>query len=465
MLSVLPILALSVLAGQACAGTAGDGPPGEPPPTIRLSSARGETNPSLHLEIPDGLRRRFAAAVDSVDAVLARGGGGGDTVPVRAGLDDGAGGLPDEVAVALARPEAFWIELTEDSVSVVAADSLGVLHGLTRLADLVRSSDGGLPTGRILDWPGHRVRAAHFVARNVELGEARRIVDIARRARFNTLVVQLADGVDFPSMGEIPRRDAWPLEEFRAFLAYARQNGLRLVPELKLLTHQEKLFRGHYPDLMYNEYTYDPRQEDTYDRVFAIVDEVLEVTGSDVLHIGHDEVEGVGPGEQKVARVDALPADLFRKDVLRLHGYLSVRGVDTWMWGDMLVRPAEFPVMLARHLHGDRSYAALRGTLPADIVITDWHYADRQAEFPSAAAFVRAGHDVLGATWKHEFATEAFSRYVKGLGPKGRGMIATTWWHVQKDDWDVVEELLRMSGRHFWRPEGGATPDGEARGR
>lgn len=449
--ALLPALSVGALA--ACAGTSGDGSSDRASPTVRLSAATGEAAVAMRLELPDGLESRFGAAADSVVAVLERDGAGSDAVPVRARLDDGVESLPAEVTAALARPEAFWIELSEDGVSVVGADSLGVLHGLTRLTELVRSRDRALPTGRIVDWPALPTRAAHFVARNVEIDEARRIVDIARRSHLNTLVVQLADGVDFPSMGRIPRPDAWSMEEFRDLLAYARENGLRFVPELKLLTHQEKLFRGRYPELMYNEYTYDPREEATYERVFAIVDEVLEVTGADALHIGHDEVEGVGPGEQKVAREDALPPELFRSDVLRIHGHLSERGVETWMWGDMLVSAAEFPGMLARHLHADEGYAALRGTLPSDIVITDWHYADRQDEFPSAAAFVRAGHDVLGATWKHDFATQAFSRYLKDLGPKARGMIATTWWHVQRDDWTVVEEILNTSGVFFWDPD------------
>jgi len=27
-----------------------------------------------------------------------------------------------------------------------------------------------------------------------------------------------------------------------------------------------------------------------------------------------------------------LPADLFLQDVLKLHGYLKQRGIETWMW-------------------------------------------------------------------------------------------------------------------------------------
>lgn len=459
------LLAACVMAATACVGTQGGEASGSTAQVARLSVSETPTVPSLRLHIPDGLRKRFAAPVDSVRTLL-EDAGEGASVPVRVRLDDGSEGLPAEVRTALVRPEAFWIEIAADSVSVVGADSLGVLHGLIRLAEMVRSREAAWPEGRVVDWPVHRTRVAHFVLRNVEVAEARRVVDLARRAHFNTLMIQLADGLDLPSMGTIPRPDAWSVEEFRAFLEYARENGLRFIPELKLLTHQEKLFRGHYPELMYNGFTYDPRKEATYDRVFPIIDEVLEVSGADILHIGHDEVEGVGKGggEHKVRPERALPAELFLQDVKRLHGYLSERGIETWMWGDMLVAPSEFRGMLARHLHADDEYAALRGRLPSDIVVNDWHYADRQDAFPSSAALVRAGHDVLGATWKHHGTTRAFSRYMAGLGPKARGMLATTWWHVQKDDWGVVEEILEVSGDLFWNPEadiGGSSGAGD----
>lgn len=461
------VVAATLLALPACAGSPGGEAPGSAAQVARLSVSGSSSVPRLRLEMPEALRERFAAPVDSVRSLLERAGDGAEAVPVRVRLDDGSESLPSEIREALARPEAFWIEIAPDSVTVVGADSLGALHGLTRLAEMVRTRGGAWPEGRVVDWPVHRTRVAHFVLRNVEVEEARRVVDIARRAHFNTLMIQLADGLDLPSMGEIPRPDAWSVETFVGFLEYARENGLRFIPELKLLTHQEKLFRGHYPELMYNGFTYDPRKEATYDRVFPIIDEVLEISGAEALHIGHDEVEGVGRGggEHKVKPENALPADLFLQDVRRLHGYLSERGIETWMWGDMLATPSEFPGMLARHLHADRRYAALRGRLPADIVLNDWHYADRQDDFPSSAALVRAGHDVLGASWKHHNTTRAFSRYVAGLGPKARGMIATTWWHVQKDDWDVVEEIYRVSGSLFWDPAAATDEGSTASGR
>jgi hypothetical protein len=57
----------------------------------------------------------------------------------------------------------------------------------------------------------------------------------------------------------------------------------------------------------------------------------------------------------------------------------------------MLLSPAEFPGMLARHLHGADGYVSIRANIPRDIVIVDWHYADKQADFRRRRPFSRRG--------------------------------------------------------------------------
>jgi hypothetical protein len=108
-----------------------------------------------------------------------------------------------------------------------------------------------------------------------------------------------------------------------------------------------------------------------------------------------------------------VPADLFARDVERIHGYLSQKGVETWMWADMLLDPAEFPGASSKHLHGVAAgYGkALRNRLPRDIVMCDWHYGDEQGSFPSMAVMQSEGFRVIGATWKREETTRNFSRY------------------------------------------------------
>ena len=296
------------------------------------------------------------------------------------------------------------------------------------------------------------VRAFHFVLRRITTERAEWLLGELQQARFNTVQVVVTDGIRLESAPWRPLDDAWSAAEFAAFARSARSKGLTLVPELKLLTHQEKFFQGNHPALMFNRATYDPANPGTYDAVFAVIDEVLELVDPPALHIGHDEVAGHGqtsrdrwlqPGEP------LLPAELFLDDVRRIHRYLAERGVETWMWADMLIAPGEFPAMLPRHLHGTpEGYgSALRRQLPRDITLCDWHYADRQPDFPSLSALERDGFRVIGAVWKRAATVENFTRYAAAHG--AAGMMMTSWWHVQRQDWDTVQGLIRLGGRTF----------------
>ncbi len=408
---------------------------------------------------------RLAPTLDSLRGRVSRaetaGGGAG---PVRMRVADSAPGLPASAERALREPEGYVLAVQGRDATVVGGDSLGLLHGMVTLAKLAESRGGQLPSGVIADWPALRIRAVHFVARGVDEASARRIIDMARDHQFNTLIVQLGDGVALPSMSKIARADAWSPEAFRRIAAYARANGLEFVPELKLLTHQEKLFKKAYPDLMYNQWTYDPSNEETYKVVFAMLDDVIQAVHPRVIHIGHDEVEGVvrrargsrrelAPGER------ALPPALFLADVDRLYDYLSARGIKVWMWGDMLATPEEFPRMMARQLHGDAGYASLLPRIPHDIVICDWHYEDDGPSFPTIERILKSGHRALGATWRRDATTRAFARYMGRVDSADGGMIATTWSIVQDGDWQGLQQLLQTSGDAFWngdRASGGS---------
>ncbi len=300
------------------------------------------------------------------------------------------------------------------------------------------------------------LRIVHFVLRNVSVERARMIVDLAHNAGFNAIQVTLTDGVDFKNAPWKPLKNSWTKAEFISWVTYARARSLDVIPEISLLTHQEKFFQKHHPKLMFNKSTYDPRNEETYSAVFALLDEIIEAIHPRAIHIGHDEVAGhkpysikqwLRPGEKM------LPADLFLQDIKRIHAYLKNKKVEIWMWGDMLLSPDEFPGMLAKHLHGTApGYGkALRDQLPKDIVICDWHYFDGQAEFPSLSTMQREGFRVIGSTWKNQKTIRNFSRYAKTHN--AYGMMATTWFHVQRNEMELVNRIIQTSGLLFQSPD------------
>lgn len=326
------------------------------------------------------------------------------------------------------------------------------------LARGVNDACGEEMSETVIQTSAHRIRALHVVAKNVSTADMKRLIDQARLHQFNLLILGLFNGVRLKSMPPFVKEGVitWSTDELRAITRYARENGIDVIPEIKFLTHQEHFLLQTKQRLMFNTTTYDPRKPEVYDIAFAVLDEVIELMHPKAIHIGHDELAGHGlKSRKKWLRPDeqVLPADLFLQDVERIHAYLKKRGVEVWMWGDMLISPDEFPGMFVNHLHGTASgYGkALRNKLPKDIVICDWHYFDEQTEFPSLAAFKAEGFRVLGATWKEPKTIRNFSRYAKRHGADG--MIATTWIHVQRKEWDVVKRIICNSGEAFLSAE------------
>lgn len=277
----------------------------------------------------------------------------------------------------------------------------------------------------------------------------------AKQLGFNTILLGIPwrGNISLHSTPWIkPAKGVWTRKELVSIVDYARRLGLEVVPNIPLLSHQDLLLSSEYPGLMFNSVTYDPRSPKVYDVVLPILDEMIELIHPKAIHIGHDEVIGwekshfrkiLRPGERM------LPADLFLSDVLRLHEFLNKRGVETWMWGDMLISAEEFPTMKVVGLNGVApGYGkALRDKLPKEIVICDWHYLDDQLEFPSLSVMQKEGFRVIGTTWKKNDTIRHFSRYARQHG--AYGMMATTWFHVQRKEWSVVGDILKVSGEAF----------------
>ena len=296
------------------------------------------------------------------------------------------------------------------------------------------------------------VRALHIVLKSLRVNHARWMVDIAHEAGFNTIIIQLTTGVKLDSSPWPAQDNAWSREEFLDWVSYVRNKGMEVIPEVKLLTQQQLMFQHAYPGLMFNAATYDPRKEEVYVKVFRLLDEIITLIHPKAIHIGHDEVAGNNEISAKKWLREGemiLPANLFLKDIIRIHDYLKQKNIETWMWGDMLIRPDEFLEMRAKPLHGSTSgYGKpLRDKLPRDIVICDWHYADEQSEFPSISTMKKEGFRVLGATWRNEKTIRNFSRYAAAHGAEG--MIATLWFDVQRGNWNIVERTIRISGETF----------------
>lgn len=299
------------------------------------------------------------------------------------------------------------------------------------------------------------VRALHVVLRSLTVADAKRLADMAKVSGYNTLILDPRNAVKFEKFPGKTIETAWSRKEFLSVVEYARKQGLTVIPEIKLLTHQKQFLGDSRPDLMFDRETYDPRRNEVYDLIFPYLDELIKLLHPSAIHIGHDEVQNVYKAKDNSKLTEyMLPAELFYQDIVRIHDYLKSKGVKTWMWGDMLILKEELPAMSPNHLNGVLGYGAqMRTRLPKDIVICDWHYSDAQLDFPSVDMFRSSGFSVLGATFRKLETVRNFSRYAAKHGADG--MIATTWFipgseqNKVVNSWDEVTQIIRESGDAF----------------
>ncbi len=104
------------------------------------------------------------------------------------------------------------------------------------------------------------LKVIHFVSRGASVENVLRFISIAAEAQYDTGIIAVADGIQFESFPGNIRHDAWTLDELDRIVSFARLNSMNVIPEVKLLTHQEKLFQSKHPQLMHNSVTYDPRK-------------------------------------------------------------------------------------------------------------------------------------------------------------------------------------------------------------
>lgn len=299
-------------------------------------------------------------------------------------------------------------------------------------------------------------RILHVVLRGNNYADAREIVKLAKKSGFTAIQFMITRGISLEHAPWTPIPGAWSKAQLIDWVTYIRENGLEPIPEIKLLTHQDKYLAKKYPELLYNAFTYDPRLDFVYTLTFQLLDEIIDSIRPSIIHIGHDEAIGWNRAHtlKKLKTGEKpLPADLFLFDVLKLHSYLRSKDIEVWMWGDMLASPNEFPNMLANHLHGGMvGYGKkLRDQLPRDIVICDWHYFDKQEEFPFLERMQSEGFRVVAATWSNEQTIRNFARYA--LQHHAYGLMATTWYSIDSPkDGPLVDWIVRTSGRLFHDP-------------
>jgi hexosaminidase len=212
--------------------------------------------------------------------------------------------------------ESYTLDVTASGAKLHAANTLGTLRGLQTFLQLVSvTADGFAATAVSIQdqprfpWRGLMIDVArHFIPLEV----VKRNLDGLEAVKMNVFHWHLSDNEGFrveshkfPKLQENGSDGQYyTQDEIRDLIAYARDRGIRVVPEFDMPGHSTAWFVG-YPEYASGSGPYqlerkwgvfdpamDPTNEKTYKFLNEFLGEMVKLFPDQYLHIGGDEVNG-----------------------------------------------------------------------------------------------------------------------------------------------------------------------------
>jgi len=281
----------------------------------------------------------------------------GVAIPTARTADAGGAVLRVECAASgpayptLREDESYTLEVTPNGAVLKAPAVAGVLHGLETFLQSVAPGAGGfeVPAMRIEDRPRFPWRglmldcSRHFMPLEV----VERNLDAMAAVKLNVFHWHLSDdqgfrveSVRYPRLQELGSGGLYYTQrQLRHIVAYARDRGIRVVPEFDMPGHVTSWLAA-YPELAaapgpYEigrdfgvfDGTLDPAGEPTYTFLDGFIGEVAAIFPDPCFHIGGDEVNGHQWEASKSIQAFAKENDLVGRDGLQLYFNRRVEGI------------------------------------------------------------------------------------------------------------------------------------------
>jgi hexosaminidase len=374
---------------------------------------------------------------------------------------------PGQTIQSVDEDESYSLDVSTSGVRLHAATVVGAMRGLETLQQLIQADAAGyfLPVVSIQDTPRFRWRGLmidcgrHFMPVEV----IRRTLDGMAAVKLNVFHWHLTEDQGFrmesrafPGLTGLGSDGLfYTQEQAREIVAYARDRGIRVVPEFDMPGHSSAWFVG-YPDLasapgpfhIEREFgvfdpVMDPTRESTYKFLDTFVAEMAVIFPDHFMHIGGDENNGA---EWKAnPRIQAFMREHNLHDTAALQNYFNQR----------LLKILE---KHGKHMIGWDEI--LTPDLPKDVVVQSWR------GFDSLAAGAKAGYSsILSAGYYLNLMSTAAAHYLvdplpqaSGLSPEEQARILggeACMWNEQTTSRDLDSRIwprAAVIAERFWSP-------------
>jgi len=373
--------------------------------------------------------------------------------------------------------EGYVLNVNKNTVIIAGCDVRGAFYGLQSLRQLIKK-DGELRIQcvHVRDWPNMPFRGVRlYIPGSENIPFFKRFLrDFMALYKFNKVIIEVNAGMRFDRHPELnagwiefaknlnyTRRDrptgpeeqsqdsahhdaadggVLEKQEVKDLVRFANQYYIEVIPEIPSLTHVYYLLTRHrelaeiqnaeWPD------TYCPSNPKSYELLFDVLDEFIEVITPKMIHIGHDEWR---------MPIDVCPrckgkdySELFVQDVNKIYDYLTKKGIKVAMWGDHLLesvrgkglRDRVSPTGYKYKMPGGLSPIQVKESIPKDILVFNWFWSDEKNDI----AVEQFGFKQVYGNFKPNISNwDRRVNHVSVIGGAPSSWAATTEFNFGKD--------------------------------
>ncbi len=335
----------------------------------------------------------------------------------------------NNIEVSLNSPgkEGYVLKVEKNKIVVAGWDDRGAFYGLQSLRQLVCEEDGFEIIGvHVRDWPSMPFRGIRLYIPGPEnISFFKRFLrDFMALYKFNKVIIEVncmrlnrhpevnAGWIEFSKYMKYTRTtelmgnhgqnknsghqdagDGFILEQddVKGIVDFATENYIEVIPEIPSISHGYYLLTRHH-ELAENEDdmwpdTYCPSNPATYELMFDVMDEYIQVMNPKMIHIGHDEWRGV-PLNLCPRCKGKDYSELYAKDVNMIHSYLAKKDIKIAMWGDYLLESVRGKGPDIRTAESGKKYEfpgglrpeVVRESIPKDILLFNWFWGDHEQD-------------------------------------------------------------------------------------
>ncbi len=399
-------------------------------------------------------------------------------------------------------PEAYSLEVRKNGIAITSSDEAGAFYAQQTLSQMIAEKDGvkEVQCCTVNDCPRFSYRGLHFdVSRHFRsLDFLKKQIDAMALYKMNRMHIHLTDAagwrMQIDAYPELTSFAAWrpqekwkdwwygdrkyvqdgsegayggyyTKEQMRELVEYARQRHIEVIPEIEMPGHSEEVLAA-YPELSckgtpYSQGEFCVGNEETFSFLETVLEEVMEVFPSEMIHIGGDEANKTHWKEcpkcqQRMKDEGLKDADELQSYLIkRISKFVESRGrrivgwdeildgglaqgatVMSWrgeeggieamsMGHDVIMTPGRYCYLDHTQDAPFKEPESIGGYLPLDSVYV-YDPASRTMDLPGRLLGIQ------GNLWTEYVVTDSHAEYM--YWPRALAIAETGWSHPQRKD-------------------------------